>query len=274
MNPYIINEPSHIAFSGGRSSGYMLRKILDANNGIPDGSVVIFCNTGKEEEKTLEFVRDVAINWNVQIVWLEYNTDFDSKFKVVDFESANRTGLPFEMLILKRKFLPNPVSRFCTGEMKIRTAARYCKTIGLSGDEDSSIVGFRADEPRRVAKLKDKSRAPMARVGVTKQDVLDFWNSNSFNLSLPHINGQTVHGNCDLCFLKGGQQILSLISENPAKAIWWAAQEQVVQSTATGKGATFRKDRPSYQAMVNFTQDQAGMFGYDEAIDCMCGETA
>ena len=274
MNPYIINEPSHIAFSGGRSSGYMLRKILDVNNGIPDGSVVIFCNTGKEEEKTLEFVRDCGINWGVQIVWLEYNTDCETLFKVVDFDTADREGKPFEMLIRKRKFLPNPVSRFCTGELKIRTAARYCKSIGLDTGEDESIVGFRADEPRRVAKLADKSRAPMARGGVTKQDVLNFWNGNSFNLQLPHINGQTVNGNCDLCFLKGSQQILSLISEKPSRAIWWAGCETIVQSTATGRGATFRKDRPSYQAMVGFTQDQADMFGYDESIDCMCGETA
>lgn len=274
MNPYIINEPVHIAFSGGRSSGYMLWMILVANNGIPKGSVVIFCNTGKEDEATLEFVRNCGIYWNVQIIWLEYNTDFESKFKVVDFETANRDGLPFEMLIRKRKFLPNPVSRFCTGELKIRTAARYCKSIGLDTGEDESIVGFRADEPRRVAKLADKSRAPMARAGVTKADVLEFWSSNSFNLNLPHINGQTVHGNCDLCFLKGGQQILSLISEKPERAIWWAKAEKIVSSSATGRGATFRKDRPSYQSMVNFTSDQASMFGYDDAIDCMCGETA
>ena len=272
-NPYILNEPSNIAFSGGRSSGYMLKKILDANNGLPDGSVVLFCNTGKEEEETLKFVRDCSVNWSVPIVWLEYTADGDG-FRVVNFESASRNGEPFEALIRKKSYLPNPVTRFCTVEMKIRTAAKYCKYIGLDVGENDSIVGFRADEPRRVAKLADKSRAPMARAGVTKQDVVDFWNSNSFNLKLPHINGQTVHGNCDLCFLKGSQQILSLISERPSKAIWWARMESIIQSKAEGSAVTFRNDRPSYQSMVNFTQDQASLFGYDESIDCFCGENA
>ena len=68
-NPYKFNEPIHIAFSGGRSSAFMLKKIIDA--GLPNGSQVVFCNTGKEMEETLEFVRDCSINWNVPIVWLE-----------------------------------------------------------------------------------------------------------------------------------------------------------------------------------------------------------
>ena len=36
-------------------------------------------------------------------------------------------------------------------------------------------------------------------------DVLEFWQKANFDLRLPTINGQTVAGNCDLCFLKGTQ---------------------------------------------------------------------
>lgn len=59
MNPYLITEPTSISFSGGRTSGYMLYKILQANGGkLPDDAVVLFANTGKEDEATLKFIND------------------------------------------------------------------------------------------------------------------------------------------------------------------------------------------------------------------------
>jgi predicted phosphoadenosine phosphosulfate sulfurtransferase len=59
VNPFEITEPTCISFSGGRTSGLMLYKVLEANNGLlPDDAIVCFSNTGKEDEKTLEFVRD------------------------------------------------------------------------------------------------------------------------------------------------------------------------------------------------------------------------
>lgn len=273
MNPYKFNEPICVAFSGGRSSGFMLKNIIDA--GIPEGSVVIFCNTGKEEEATLEFVRDCGVNFGVDIIWLEY-TSGEERFKVVDFNTASRNGEPFEELIIKKKYLPNPMARFCTIEMKIRITSKYCKSIGLDFSENDAIVGFRADEPRRIAKLADKSRAPMGRAGHTKQDVMKFWNSQSFDLNLPNINGVTKHGNCDLCFLKGAGQILSLISEKPERALWWARMEELVQKSGgvTTKAAeTFRCDRPSYKAMLKYSKDQSDFFGHDdESISCFCGD--
>ena len=73
MNFYYINEPAVISFSGGRSSAYMLYKILEAHDfKLPEYIKVIFANTGKEMAQTLDFVRDVSEKWNVHIVWLEY----------------------------------------------------------------------------------------------------------------------------------------------------------------------------------------------------------
>ena len=45
-----------ISFSGGRTSGFMLHQILEANNGLPDCSKVIFSNTGREMPQTLDYV--------------------------------------------------------------------------------------------------------------------------------------------------------------------------------------------------------------------------
>lgn len=272
-DPFKITEPTVISFSGGRTSGYMLWRVLQSNNGLPDEAKVIFANTGKEEEATLRFVNDCSVNWNVPITWLEYRAD-DPKYAVVDFQTASRNGEPFEALILKKKYLPNPVTRFCTIELKIRTIHKYLKSIGWDYNETMDWVGIRADEPRRAAKMT-KDRVPLYVAGITAKDVGKFWANQLFDLGLPNFNGKTYHGNCDLCFLKGYPQTLSLIQEKPDRAIWWAKMEASIQSSgqATGDGARFRKDRPSYKKMMEFSISQSDMFQTEEeSIPCFCGD--
>ena len=71
-DPFKIDGPTCISFSGGRTSAYMLWRVLQSNGGLPDEAKVIFCNTGKEEEATLRFVQDCSEHWGVPINWLEY----------------------------------------------------------------------------------------------------------------------------------------------------------------------------------------------------------
>lgn len=259
----------------------MLWRVLQANGGLPEGVKVCFANTGKELEETLEFVHACETQWNVPIVWLEYR-DNEQGYAVVDFETASRNGEPFEAIIKKRQYLPNPVTRFCTVELKIRTMHKYLKSLGWKdGDGWEQMVGIRADEQRRVSKIrarpspetvKETMVLPLADAGITKRDVGDFWKSQSFDLGLHNNNGVTMHGNCDLCFLKGANQVFTLIKEKPERAIWWAKQEALALASKPS-GAVFRSDRPSYQRMYDYALAQEDMFdGFDESIDCFCGE--
>ena len=272
-DPFLIDEPTVISFSGGRTSAYLLWRVLQSNHGLPDEAIVCFANTGKEEEATLEFVRDCSVNWNVPIHWVEYRAN-DPGFEEVSFETASRNGEPFEQLILKKKYLPNPITRFCTVEMKIKAIQKLLKSKGWKHNENMDWVGIRADEPRRVAKIA-RERLPLVTAGITAKDVGKFWSEQSFDLGLPNVNGKTLHGNCDLCFLKGAGQTLSLIAEKPERAIWWARMETLVQTSdkTFGDGARFRKDRPSYKEMMNYAQKQTDFFGMDEeSIACFCGD--
>ena len=275
-DPFKITGPTCISFSGGRTSAYMLWRVLQSNGGtLPAEAVVCFANTGKEDEATLRFVRDCAAAWDVPIVWLEFR-DTDARFEVVTFETASRYGQPFEALIRKRNYLPNPVTRFCTIDLKIRPIGRYLLSLGMAETkaeaENMSMVGMRADEQRRAAKITDKSRIPLVSAGITKEDVGAFWRVQPFDLGLPNNNGVTMHGNCDLCFLKGGAQVLSLIAEKPARAVWWANMESLALASKPS-GAVFRSDRPSYAALAAFAADQRDMFDpKEEAISCFCGD--
>lgn len=269
-----IEGPACISFSGGRTSGYMLHRILQAHGGtLPDDVVVCFANTGKEMPETLDFVQECSERWGVPIVWLEYRhrTD-DPKFVIVDHATASRNGEPFSAVIRHRSRLPSPVIRFCTVEMKILTIARYLWSLGW--DEFDMAIGMRADEPGRVAKVRGNPSGgtrgltrilPLATANVAVEDVAAFWSAQPFDLMLPTSNGKTMHGNCDLCHLKGASQILSLIREQPARATWWIAQEQAM-------GATFRDDRPSYAEMHRMATQHGELFAFDDIglADCAC----
>ena len=259
-DPFKIDSPTCISFSGGRTSAYMLWRVLQANGGLPEEAKVCFANTGKEDEATLRFIKDCQDSWGIDIAWLEYEP---GGYRQVSFQTASRQGEPFEALIKKKKYLPNPVARFCTEELKVKTINRYFKSLEI---EPETMVGVRADEPRRVGKLRARGLLiPLVDAGVTQQDVQAFWRTQPFDLGLVFRDGVTPLGNCDLCFLKGPQQIMGIIKDNPERAVWWASMEREI-------GATFRSDRASYSEMHQFLTDQADMFSAEGGISCFCGD--
>lgn len=285
-DPFKIDGPTVIRTSGGRTSGELLKKTLESNNGLPAGSLVIFNNTGKELEESLMFVRDQGVYWNVPIIWLEYRSG--PSFAVVNYETASRTGEPFKELLRQRieqgeAGLPNAVNRYCSSELKTRTTHRYLRSIGWN--EWDTFVGYRADEPRRYTKIranphpetKDETvLAPLVPAGITKHDVAAFWRAQPFDLQLPNINGQTYHGNCDLCFLKHPNVVLKLVAEKPERAVWWMEQEDYARLHGRTTGAFFADDRPSVRQMYENVLTQHDYIGHDDAdyemLPCSCGD--
>ena len=273
-NPYFIDEPAAISFSGGRTSAYMLYKILEAHGGtLPEDVKVTFANTGKEMPQTLDFVKECGENWDVEIIWLEryaeknplYGEPKENKYKyatrITNHGLAARNGEPFAGLIKARRYAPNPVARFCTVDMKIRAISEYMLDIVEAPSPYIGVIGIRADEVRRAKKMHgiiesgQERYLPLYLDGKTKEDVCDFWDSMPFDLQLPNDNGVTPFGNCDLCFLKGLGRKMSIIRARPDLADWWIDQEEKL-SNEVGKGAYFRADQPSYAQMKEIALTQ------------------
>ena len=260
MNPYYLKNKTVVSFSGGRSSAYMLYKIIEAHNfNLPDYIKVIFCNTGKEMPHTLQFVKDCADKWSVDIVWLEYAGK--KKYKEVTYDTASRNGEPFKQLIIDKNYLPNSMARFCTSELKVLTIERYMKC-----DFDTA-VGIRGDEPRRVVKMRAKENylVPLADAKVTEVDVSEFWQAQDFDLQLPKAEFNTL-SNCDLCFLKGTGIRKSIIEQNHRLADWWIEQEEYMN-------ARFNKDSPKYSDLKIIATDQSNLFEFDNnTMSCFCSD--
>ena len=273
--------PALISFSGGRTSGYMLYKILESYDGVlPDDVHVTFANTGKEMPETLDFINDCAVNWNVNVRWLELDIQEERpiyRTKEVNYETASRNGEPFADLIKRKSMLPNVMMRICTQELKMNVMKRYM--VEKDYKEWANVVGLRYDEPKRVAKQRKQNESgknkwqslvPLYDNKIMVEDVGNFWASNDFDLRLPNHNGKTHAGNCDLCFLKGTRTLINIIREKPELADWWIEQEQNIQKLDS-LAATFKKDI-DYKGLVELAKldaTQVEMFD-DDSRSCFC----
>lgn len=205
-----------ISFSGGRTSGYMTKKILDAKASEYDIKV-IFANTGLENEATLQFVHDCDTHFGFNTVWLEGVTNEEHgvgmSHKVVTFQTASRNGEPFEQMIQKYG-IPNMQAPFCTDRLKRRSIESYLKSIGWAGRDYDLAIGIRTDEQRRVKDDKTRNVVyPLVHwFPADKQDVLDWWEDQPFDLQL-----QEHQGNCKTCWKKSFNKLIKLHSEDPSQ---------------------------------------------------------
>lgn len=244
-DPFLIDGPAVVNFSGGRTSGMMLRRILDVHNGeLPADVHVVFANTGVERRETLDFINECSLQWGVPIVWIERDGTKPAgrRWREVTYETAAREGEPFAELIRAERFLPNAVMRFCTEKLKIHPARDFMRAQGYR--EWTSVVGLRRDEAQRVMSVRanassyEEKLCPLYDAGVTRDDVMAFWRHQVFDLRL-----RPWESNCDLCFLKGRPVRERIMRDHPELVGWWAEQEFAV-------GGRFHAHERGYAALL------------------------
>lgn len=238
-------------FSGGKTSAYMVLHYYKP------GDLVIFCDTGREHEKTYKFIHDFEAFENIPIIKLKY-------------DNAEN---PFDAMLQKRKYkiIPNRVRRICTDELKIKTCKRYLRNIGVRRFEN--FIGFRADEPlrvkRRVQKFKNViDKFPLFEDGINKAMINSFWAGKPYNLEVP-----SILGNCTLCFMKGKNAIISILSIYPELADVWIKDEDEAQKFGKYGGHTYFPN-VTYRQLLNIAQNNLfkdyNLQEIAPAFDCAC----
>lgn len=224
------SQPLLISFSGGRTSAFMARLLLELPKYKNSQKIIVFANTGRENEATLKFVNECDKRWSLNVVWLEADVMEEkgkgTNYKLVTFETASRKGQPFEDVIMKYG-LPSKLYRHCTRELKEVPIHKYAKDI--LGSDYLTAIGIRADEKHRLGQ-KPNYIYPLAELGFTEQIIRNWWDAQDFDLEL-----KDYQGNCDLCFLKSKRKKLTILNENPKVADWWNTMEQAFGSEYQSK---------------------------------------
>ena len=193
----VKNNRLFISFSGGKTSAYMTKLLLDYYNTQPVGVqiVVLFANTGAEHDKTLEFIHKCDQQFGFMTTWIEavvhHGERVGSTHKVVTHETAARSGELYEDSVKKYGTF-NPANPSCTQKVKINPMTSFLRLIGWEKGSYSTAIGIRADEIDRIsqfARLEFGAIYPLADMGITNHDVIEWWDSQSFNLEIDDLGG-------------------------------------------------------------------------------------
>jgi 3'-phosphoadenosine 5'-phosphosulfate sulfotransferase (PAPS reductase)/FAD synthetase len=230
-----MKEKYQISFSGGRTSGYMTKMLIDNFSDQYD-FIVTFANTGMEHNKTLEFVHSCDVHFGFRTVWLEtvvHAGRTACTHKVVDFDSASRRGEPYQAVIEKYG-VPNVSFPYCTREMKLNPMRSYLKALGINHKDLKTAVGIRADEKRRVSKTATEFNIvyPLIDIWPTdKQDVLDWWSEQDFDLGIDEFEG-----NCLGCFKKSLRKHFLQMERDPSCYEFYGRMEDRFKSVGPQVG--------------------------------------
>jgi len=140
--------------------------------------------------------------------------------------------------------------------------------FGKRGVEYVAFIGLRGDEPHRIQRVEARNDTaagyegehvymPLADMGVTRDDVNDFWNRQTWDLSLPK---DASLSNCVYCFLKGAVNLTDIhtrmtkesdlclvdefgpLDETPSDLKWWNRLETTYGRDLEAEGRTTRAD--------------------------------
>lgn len=202
-----------ISFSGGETSAFMAQYLI--KQGKYDNIICAFANTGQENEQTLEFIEKCDKHFDLKTVWLEAKINqqlgIGTKWKIVDFKTACRTGESSFEPMIKKFGIPNMQQKHCTRELKTNPLYGYVNSIFGRGNYDTAI-GIRADEIDRVnEKYKEKRIIyPLVDMNITKPMVNEYWSKMPFRLQL-----KGYQGNCKWCWKKSIRKHVTIARENP-----------------------------------------------------------
>ncbi len=187
---------------------------------------------------------------------------------VIRSHKADRGATPDQILLAKREFVrksnfvreqslwrnfTNSALCFNNETIKDAVAGDKGQLFGERAIAYTSCLGIRKDEEIRVEKIKariasaknEKGKslfnqppgesilAPLIENNISKQDVIDFWKKQAFDLDLPDTG---LFSNCVYCPLKGKRKLLQIATQElsgdtqtemtPASIDWWINMEK------------------------------------------------
>lgn len=191
-----------ISFSGGVESTTMC--ILYGK-----GAKAIWCDTGAEHTKMYE---------RMDMVEERLKKLHDGDFEIIRIKpSVKIRGEMVDNLltgVLKQKFMPSQLARYCTRQFKIEPIDRFLEAQG----ECELMIGLNADEEEREGnwglKANVKYTYPLQEQGLSRGDCEAILNIHGLH---PQFPAYMLRGGCSMCFFK---------TEKEYKALWYLDRDE------------------------------------------------
>lgn len=245
-----------VSTSGGRTSMYLALLIKQRD---PD-AIFVFMDTGAEHPKTYEFLRKCNDQYDLNIICIK------AHISPVMNEGVSYMVVPIELLnhdnsvmtdYMAKNGTPVSVGATCSDRMKTLAYRAWLKNYmsegGVNVEDVTTWLGMRVDEPRRLKYPKGiKYLADIS--DFTKEDVLEFWARQSFDLEIPeHL------GNCVFCVKKSPIKIALAARHEPAMAKKWEEliYSPVVRNMPNRKdaGDIMYRDYQSFRSIIDSYAD-------------------
>lgn len=218
-----------ISFSGGRTSAYLVHLFKSD----PDAHFV-FMDTGAEHPATYQFIKDIVKHWQINLTCLRVvinpAMNKGGSYKIINLSDLKQDLEPWENMLSKYG-APAFDMPYCTARMKTEPFEKYCNNTFGKGKYERWI-GIRFDESKRLpVEILEKLKLPihvkavhqkegfryLAEISTfDKDDILDWWSSQPFDLAI------TEHlGNCVFCIKKGINKIALAAKDEPEMAVKW-----------------------------------------------------
>jgi hypothetical protein len=227
-------KPNVVSFSGGRTSAYLVWLFEQEKKRNPNIQIeYLFCDTGAEHPATYKFIKQVAHHWGIKITCLQadviHQRGVGVKYKVIPLEKCKQ-DLSIFSDVCKKYGTPLAGTSHCTHALKTTPSDKYCNEKYGVGNY-VKWLGIRIDEPQRIKlvddqmslfEVKEKYKPKLllqylAQISeATKEDILDFWHQQPFDLEIPE-----YLGNCVFCIKKGSNKIALAAKAEPEMAELW-----------------------------------------------------
>lgn len=230
-------NPRHIiGISGGKDSSALAIHIKKTRPDIFEKLELFFTDTGSELPEVYEFLDKLEKYLDKKILRLKVDLTNDTGYKVVD---GHDDSVPFDDLLGKFKgFLPSPMARWCTRELKIKPMEKW-----VGKDHCVSYIGIRIDEPTREGYVQG-GQSNIVPVYPFREDSINIngvYNILDESVGLPYYYNWRTRSGCYFCFYQRRVEWAILYKLYPD---WFEMAKQYETEHEDGRTFTWVKDKP------------------------------
>jgi len=240
-----------VSFSGGRTSAYLVHLMEFYRLFMGADVHYVFMDTGAEHPKTYEFIKQIVAEWKLPLRCIR--TKVNPKmgkgcgYREVSVDDIGPDLEPWKEMLVKYGS-PAVSMPYCTARMKTDPYNAFCKEH--FGDH-ITWLGLRVDEPKRLKK-KEGIRFLAELSDFDKEDVLDWWKQQPFDLQIKeHL------GNCVFCIKKSELKLALAEREEPELCKEFIALTEGPMVRSEGRKFNhhrmYRKDRHLSDIIVMFS---------------------